>query len=177
MAPPPPAMISRPYRVDPGRVRSRGLAARAAERNRERGPRAARCLSGRTPTTPREARAWLRQVTAEWGLPRAQAADLVQIVSELVTNAVEHTRSAVVIVTAAWVPGAVTVSVTDRGPQRRIAARAAEDLAEHGRGLAIVGELAQRWGHLHTGAGTRVWARVAVPRSAAPSHARPTGGA
>jgi anti-sigma regulatory factor (Ser/Thr protein kinase) len=156
--PVPPAVFDELRHVPP-----RGLAPRAVDRRRERGRRAAITLDGWSPETPAAARAFIRQAATAWRLPEDQADDLVQIVSELATNAVDHTHSQIITVTVAVVPSAAVVSVTDRGPHRPLAASAADYRAEHGRGLHIVDALSQRWGHWHTGTGTRVWARVAPP--------------
>jgi anti-sigma regulatory factor (Ser/Thr protein kinase) len=152
-----PAMFDDPHHA------AQGLAARVVRRDSEAGRRVAVCLDGWSPTTPKAARAFVRQAAAAWRLPQPQTEDLVQIVSELAANGVDHTQSQTITVTAALVPGAVVVSVTDRGPHRPLAVPAADDQAERGRGLHIVDALSQRWGHLRTGTGTRVWARVAVP--------------
>ncbi|MBV9026458.1 MAG: ATP-binding protein [Streptomycetaceae bacterium] len=167
----PPAIFDDLHRVPP-----QGLAARVVQRHSERGRRAAICLDGWSPQTPAAARAFIRQAAAAWRLPRPQTQDLVQIVSELATNAVEHTHSQTITVTAAVIPGAAVVSVTDRGPHKPLAVPAADDRAEHGRGLHIVDTLSQTWGHLHTGTGTRVWARVALPLGAVPCRQPATGG-
>jgi anti-sigma regulatory factor (Ser/Thr protein kinase) len=139
------------------------LAARALRCRRERGKRAAISLDGRMSTTPATARAFVRLTAVAWGLPRSQADDLVLIVSELATNAIRHTDSRTVTVTAVYVPGAVVVSVVDGGPYRPLAVAHAGDQAEGHRGLAIVAALAETWGHQRAGTGTRAWARVTVP--------------
>jgi anti-sigma regulatory factor (Ser/Thr protein kinase) len=172
MAPLPPAIFDDLHHVHP-----QGLAARVVQRHSERGRRAAINLDGWSPATPSAARAFVRQAAAAWRVPRPQSEDLVQIVSELATNAVDHTHSQTITVTAAVVPGAAVVSVTDRGPHRRLAVPVADDRAEHGRGLHIVDALAQKWGYLHTGTGTRVWARVALPVGTVPTHQTAAGGA
>jgi anti-sigma regulatory factor (Ser/Thr protein kinase) len=167
----PPAVFDELRHVPP-----HGLAVRAVDRRRERGRRAAITLDGWSKATPAAARAFIRQAAAAWRLPEAQADDLVQIVSELAANAVDHTHSQAINVTAALVPGAAVVSVTDRGPHRPLAVPAADGRAEHGRGLHIVDVLSQKWGHWHTGTGTRVWARVALPVGAVACR-QPAGGA
>jgi serine/threonine-protein kinase RsbW len=95
------------------------------------------------------ARRWAQATAAAWGM----AGDLVGlVVSELVTNALRHTRSGrpggtvVVAVAGGW--DSVTVHVHDLGadlgrvPRPRQAARDAEG----GRGLAIVIAVSAEWG-------------------------------
>ncbi|MBV9023727.1 MAG: ATP-binding protein [Streptomycetaceae bacterium] len=144
------------------RALPRRIAARVVARRRERGRRVAITLDTATTSVPAAARRFVREAAQEWQLPSAQADDLVLIVSELATNALIHTRTSTVTVVVACLPGAVVVSVTDRGPHKPLAVPAADNRAEHGRGLHIVDALSQRWGHARTGTGTRVWARVAV---------------
>jgi len=136
--------------------------------------RSATVLPGCTRTSVAEARRYVSGLATAWAIPRAQARDLVQIVSELAANAVDHAAGPRMTVTAALVPGIVTVSVTDGGPARplRAGTPAADD--ERGRGLAIVESLADRWGYMILGPGTRVWARVAIPPGDMPRrHAPP----
>lgn len=125
--------------------------------------RGATTLPGCTRASVAEARRYVSGLATAWAIPRAQAGDLVQIVSELAANAIDHAPGPRMTVTAALVPGGAIVSVTDGGPARplRAGTPAADD--ERGRGLAIVESLADRWGYMVLGPGTRVWARVAIP--------------
>lgn len=140
-----------------------------ALRRQEHGKRAAISLDGWTSTTPAAARAFVRRAAVAWRLPQSQTDDLVLIVSELAANAIRHTDSRTVTVTASYVPGAAVVSVTDGGPYCPLAVTRVDDQAEDHRGLSIVAALAETWGHLRAGAGTRAWARVAVPLGAVSS--------
>jgi anti-sigma regulatory factor (Ser/Thr protein kinase) len=95
------------------------------------------------------ARRWAQSVSAAWGVAGAEVG---LVVSELVTNALRHTRSGrpggtvVVAVAEGW--DSVTVHVHDLGaglgqvPRPRQAARDAEG----GRGLAIVIAVSAEWG-------------------------------
>ena len=99
------------------------------------------------------ARRWAQAVAAAWG---AGAADTALVVSELVTNALRHTRSGqpggtvTVVVAGAW--EAVTVHVHDLGsdggqvPGPSAADPAGAGLADDGWGLPIVIAVSTEWG-------------------------------
>jgi anti-sigma regulatory factor (Ser/Thr protein kinase) len=93
------------------------------------------------------ARHWARSILANH-IPAAVASDAVVIVSELVSNAVEHSGSLRVQVEIATGRGQLHISVRDRG--RRAANPGPSDPAERGRGLPIVRALA-RATTVHTG--------------------------
>jgi phosphoserine phosphatase RsbU/P len=82
------------------------------------------------------------------------------LVTELVTNAVVHAASPVEV-SVSREGSLVTVSVrdADTGPLRW-EDRPAGDLAEGGRGLLIVDQLAHSWGTVHSGGRKSVWFRV-----------------
>lgn len=106
-----------------------------------------------------------------WGDGRfAEAAELVA--SELTTNVALHAGAEFMYVTLERTPDGVRVSVEDDGPlgAEVVQARtpASEDaswieLDATGRGLAIVGLVAQRWGVDETARGKHVWADLADP--------------
>ncbi|MHC0433660.1 ATP-binding protein [Streptomyces sp. O3] len=118
-------------------------------------------------------RRWARDRLARCGIDADEslAESVVLIVSELVTNAVVHTRSPAVLSLRcpdplAESPGAVRVEVADisaRPPRPRHA----DDDATHGRGLELVDGLASRWGWQPEGAGKRVWCEVDCRASSA----------
>jgi anti-sigma regulatory factor (Ser/Thr protein kinase) len=120
-------------------------------------------------TDPREvgrARRWTRSRLAGFGMePEESLAEtLVLLVSELVTNAVVHTgRPAVLRLLFSGCPaageGTVRIEVVDASgrPPRR---RRAEGDDTGGRGLELVGGLADRWGWLQEGAGKRIWCEL-----------------
>lgn len=88
------------------------------------------------------------------------------VVSELCTNAVEHTASGETdghfILELEIHTGRVRVSVVDLGAQTRPAVNDAQasDDAESGRGLLIVDAVSKEWGTELAGAGSRVWADI-----------------
>lgn len=116
------------------------------------------------PASARVSRRLLVEQCAAWPLPDDLVDTAVLLTSELVTNAVLHGRSAVsleILVSERC----VRVQVGDdnsRHPQPRPAEHGALD----GRGLHIVGLLADRWGVADAPVGKTVWFELA-PRSGA----------
>ena len=119
----------------------------------------------RSPDSIRTARHLVNDHTTTLGLQRRQDAALM--VSELVTNAVQHGIGAITLRIEAE-PGAVRVEVADEG----IVAVAPSPApgADGGWGLRIVDQLADDWGILE--GSTRVWFRLGRPRPQRYSDAR-----
>jgi anti-sigma regulatory factor (Ser/Thr protein kinase) len=124
--------------------------------------------------TPRvtEVRA-ARRFTSDWS--RRCGADglgatLSLVVSELVTNAVEHARSTVELALALVDRTTVRVEVADDGPGQPVVLDPGIG-DEAGRGLVIVDGLVDRWGIERDPArpGKRVWAEVRVDHELAPA--------
>ena len=110
----------------------------------------------------RAARQFVTDALAAWGL--AELADTVTLlVSEVVTNAVVHARS-VVDVVVRLTPDAARIEISDRAPGAPVV-RKAERYDEHGRGMAIVANLARAWGvrPRSDGAGKTIWFEVERP--------------
>jgi serine/threonine-protein kinase RsbW len=115
-------------------------------------------------------------------LPAGDAADAAALaVSELATNAIEHTASGLpggtftVAITA--VPRGVAIFVVDQGP-RPAARTAARAWDEHGRGLVVVAAIAAAWGSEASPGGRVTWCVIAAgPAGPAPTRgcARPRG--
>ncbi|MEV0976521.1 ATP-binding protein [Streptomyces sp. NPDC049915] len=106
----------------------------------------------------------VRVVLAEWNLTPEVVADVLLVVSELVTNALVHALPPATLRLAPSQVGrsrAVHIEVTDRGPVAPTGLSAsAVDPDEHGRGLGIVTALSSRFGvRVHAGGTTR-WAEV-----------------
>ena len=100
-------------------------------------------------------------------MPAETASDVVLVISELVTNALNHALPAVCLHLSRLSCGTVRVEVTDGGPCGSPLQR---DPGDGGRGLALVQALAQAHGR-HVGpAGTLAWAEFTAP--AAPGAAR-----
>ena len=113
------------------------------------------------PTAPSVARRKLSGVLKEWRLEEVlDTASL--LVSELVTNAVRHAGSSVRI-TIAVEGSRVKTSVWDQNlaplpaPRPLGSTDVIEDLAEGGRGLYLVQEMADNWGADTTADGKCVW--------------------
>jgi anti-sigma regulatory factor (Ser/Thr protein kinase) len=123
--------------------------------------------------SPPLARRWARRVVAEdWGFAEETAYDVSLIVTELVTNSIEHVPRVVrgrahgIAVRLKAQRGGLRVEVYDAG-DRRPEVRAADSESEGGRGLLLVAGLSRRWGvSRRTVFGKVVWSEVAVCRSA-----------
>lgn len=118
--------------------------------------RQVRRLFGPFTESPRAARQFVRDVLAAWG-----SADLIDsgqlAVSELVTNAIVHTTSAIGLTLRSSSPGQLWVGVRDDS-DRMAGPRAAATDDISGRGLAIVELLADSWGiDRSSGSGKTVW--------------------
>ena len=106
-------------------------------------------------SSARSARAAVHDLCAHASVATATTDVAVLLVSELVTNAYEHTGG----------PAVVDVVVDDRslrvavedGDPRIPVARDIDVDAERGRGLMLVAALASRWGAAPTGRGKSVW--------------------
>lgn len=99
-------------------------------------------------------------VLARWQVPEETASDVVLVISELVTNALNHALPAVCLHMSRLPCGTVRVEVSDGGP---CAAPLQRDPGDGGRGLALVQALAQAHGR-HVGPeGTMAWAEFTAP--------------
>jgi hypothetical protein len=88
--------------------------------------------------------------------------DALLMMSELVTNAVRHTRT-VLLVLVTMQNHTLHVDVTDDDPTLPLPSDAEHD-ATNGRGLRIVDALATRWGVTPTIDGKTVWFEMQLPR-------------
>ncbi|HTW21658.1 MAG TPA: ATP-binding protein [Mycobacteriales bacterium] len=84
----------------------------------------------------------------------------VLVVSELVSNALRHADTPMVLLLRIDGP-MLRMEVADRSPMF-VRPHRAELLRENGRGLAIVAALAARWGVDLTDSGKSVWAELAI---------------
>lgn len=113
--------------------------------------------------TPGAARQFCDWQLAHWEVPATTVENAVQITSELVANAVEHTGGGVhVQVSLNYADGLITITVTDEGGQATVPRVVnAEESAESGRGLFLVGVLAKTWDWYRIAAGgIAVWAQL-----------------
>jgi anti-sigma regulatory factor (Ser/Thr protein kinase) len=125
----------------------------------------------RTGTASRDARhdlaSWLPQRCGP-----AAAETAVLLTSELVTNAVVHTRSADLALRARCDGDTLLVAVDDEAATPPVCC----DDGPTGAGLALVDSLAARWGWERLGAGKRVWFEVrCAGRGAATPDRAPEG--
>ncbi|MGH3399067.1 MAG: ATP-binding protein [Streptosporangiaceae bacterium] len=117
------------------------------------------------PEHVREARTFTGKVLAGLG-PVAETA--VLLTSELVTNAVRHSRSrsagGMVTLVILQDAAGVRIEVTDDGSDTGAPVVKADTFASDGHGLLLVQSLAEQWGYLRSGAaGTTVWFQLACP--------------
>lgn len=119
-----------------------------------------------TRAAPRLGREFARAALTDWGLGSLiDTATL--LVSEVVTNAVVHARSASVL-SLAQVPGAIHVSVIDQGEGNAHRATRNNAIAG-GHGLALVDTLSRQWGSRRVDAGHEVWFDLAIPAVGTPA--------
>ncbi|MEC3993891.1 SpoIIE family protein phosphatase [Actinacidiphila sp. DG2A-62] len=112
-----------------------------------------------------EARRFVRELLARWGLPGV-CDDLEVLVSEVVTNALIHAHSDVDLRLRDY-PDRVRVEVRDSDPYPPVPTALLDDdagnlEAESGRGLLIVDALASAWGSSPAGRGKTTWFEVGV---------------
>jgi anti-sigma regulatory factor (Ser/Thr protein kinase) len=103
-----------------------------------------------------DGRAWSREIMKEWQLD--DMTDVVQqLVSELVTNSVEHADTSCVRVVLVHTTGVLRLDVTDDDVvSLPVRTRAGVDDVS-GRGLAIVEALSDRWGVRIAACAKTVW--------------------
>jgi anti-sigma regulatory factor (Ser/Thr protein kinase) len=106
------------------------------------------------------ARRFVDECLTRWGLTD-QTDDVQLVVDELVTNAIRHSRGPVTLALARRLDR-VVVQVQDPSPELPEPEHA-DLLADGGRGLLLVDQIATDWGTTPTDGGKRVWAEVPVP--------------
>lgn len=116
------------------------------------------------------AREWSRRTIQRWRLGEA-AEPIEQIVSELVTNSVEHAECISVTVLLIYAAGVLRLEVRDQDAVHVPVLKHPEPGDVGGRGLVIVQALSDRWGVRITDSGKAVWCEFALPPPApAASH-------
>jgi anti-sigma regulatory factor (Ser/Thr protein kinase) len=115
------------------------------------------------PRSATRARQLAREHLAQW-CPAEMVETAALLVTELVTNAVLHARTAIVLKIDA-APGLVVLRVADQSNTVPIPRAYARDAAT-GRGLALVDELATAWGVEHSANGKEVWCEIEFEDSA-----------
>lgn len=119
------------------------------------------------PPGARTARALVREQLAHWAVAEAPSATAELLLSELVTNAVRHSRAPQgrdVGVRLARYDGLLRLEVADAGAAVKLVPGVVTECDERGRGLVIVAALAERWGCCprRNGIGKAVRAEVPV---------------
>jgi anti-sigma regulatory factor (Ser/Thr protein kinase) len=107
---------------------------------------------------PAEVRRELVARFAAWGLREEEWQGPLLVANELVTNAVEHARTAFELAVS-LTDDTVVIEVTDRSPVA-LQQRAHDPVARRGRGLQVVAALSRRWSCTGHGAGKTVRAEV-----------------
>ncbi len=108
------------------------------------------------PGSVKEARTAVANALTAWSLNAVEDV-AVLLTSELVTNAIRHATGDLRLRVLRR-PGGIRVEVHDRDATALPQPRAQDDaLAEGGRGLHFVGELATRWGVETLAGGKQVW--------------------
>jgi anti-sigma regulatory factor (Ser/Thr protein kinase) len=110
------------------------------------------------PGAPAYVRGWLRDMLRGSGLRDELVSDALLVVDELVTNAVVHAETPIVV-TLDHSSDECRCMVSDRGvtgPLPRLVERADGT----GRGLRVVNAVASSWGVERTALGTSVWADI-----------------
>ena len=96
--------------------------------------------------------------------PREAIEIAALLITELVTNAVLHARTPIVVSVESS-PGTVFLAVDDKAAGEPVARDYGIDAAT-GRGIKLVRELSTRWGVDRSGVGKRVWCEITFPTSA-----------
>lgn len=122
----------------------------------------------RMPERASKARSLTRVALFAWHMNEAEDSAAL-LVSELFTNAVRHARGASVrVIVNRPAEDRVYLAVVDRAPHRLPELREAGPDDVGGRGLALVEDLAHRWGYDRLGGlcpwGKRVWVEMKVTR-------------
>lgn len=115
------------------------------------------------------ARAFIARTLAERSGIDSDAATL--LTSELVTNAIQHTRSGqggVVRVVVIGLPDGVLIEVTDQGAPGAPVVKGSDLYAAEGHGLYLVQQVAGQWGYLRGPAGTTVWFHLSAAAGPGP---------
>ncbi|MDT7580079.1 MAG: hypothetical protein QOK35_1343 [Pseudonocardiales bacterium] len=102
----------------------------------------------------------LTVLAAEWGLTEEDVEPALLVVTELLSNAVDHARAPVQLVVE-FLGDAIRVEVHDAAdaPPRM---QPHDPLRRRGRGMQMVETLSERWGWTDTSSGKVVWAEVVI---------------
>jgi hypothetical protein len=114
------------------------------------------------PESSRRARLLISAALSAWGIGELVEIG-VQVVAELVNNAIDHTRCRVVrVLVTRPTEGVVRIGVADNCKDVPEMGDPDDD-SEEGRGLLLVDALSWRWGYDRKRWGKVVWAELEVP--------------
>ncbi|GAA3385306.1 ATP-binding protein [Cryptosporangium minutisporangium] len=113
-----------------------------------------------TATATAEVRGSVRALLAQWRIAGTAAEDILLVVHEMVANVVDHARTPFRLAIKLC-DSFVQVSVQDAS-RRPIVVRPLDPEATRGRGLRLVGAIADRWGCSEERDGKTVWAAIPV---------------
>lgn len=118
--------------------------------------RSARLTLPAKATSPSRARRFVADTLSAWDVP---VDDATLIVSELVTNALLHARTAMTVELVDDPPDAVRLSVSDSSPAA-LQTRHFSPESGTGRGLRLLDSLSLTWGVDEHDGGKTVWCRL-----------------
>jgi anti-sigma regulatory factor (Ser/Thr protein kinase) len=110
--------------------------------------------------SPAKARSWLCSLVAT-DHDQGGILDALLLLSELVTNSVQHAEGDLIQVLASQDQGLLRIEVCDGGNGLPAVRRLPDQDDSHGRGLLLLDVLADRWGTNRTG-GACVWFEIAL---------------
>lgn len=119
------------------------------------------------------ARHWLQRLLRRWELD-GLIPDASLLITELVTNTIVHTHSPLDVVSAV-ADGVLEIGVTDHDTHPPHLEHPSSR-AEHGRGIALVDDIADDWGVASLDGGKQIWFRLTVDPAWAYRTACPCGG-
>jgi anti-sigma regulatory factor (Ser/Thr protein kinase) len=110
------------------------------------------------------ARTRIRKTLADWGISGALADDVTLSADELLSNAIRHCRVtfAQIEIAVSVRDGALLLEVSDPDTDKIPRLRNPTSEEECGRGLYLVSQLADSWGHRHRKNSKCVWARFVI---------------
>ncbi len=104
------------------------------------------------------ARQVVRDAAASWGLPEDLADDAQLVVTELVSNGIDHGEGPITLTVTRRAAG-MLVEVHDLSPRQPLV-RPVDPSSARGRGMQLVQALSVRWGTTPDGGGKVVWAEL-----------------
>ncbi|MFJ6054798.1 ATP-binding protein [Streptomyces sp. NPDC092307] len=128
-------------------------------------PHSSFVLPGRSYVTPAKARRHTTDTLIGWGVPGGCIERVLLIVSELVTNSIQHSTSTYIMLEFRLLTNSVVISVTDQGSSLGlpIQPEMPETTDISGRGLVLVDNISARWGTERVKDTTMtVWASVVL---------------